>query len=126
MARSRLRRRIVPGSKPDSTEDLLCMWTCYALNHTYWFKRPPVGVVQKFGEGVPDQVSSSSSDHGSKLRGPSQNGPLVASKRGVNTNKLNSCGFIVIRESKSENTRSPDGFSLCMAAFSKLIRPLWK
>ncbi|GBM18459.1 hypothetical protein AVEN_66819-1 [Araneus ventricosus] len=41
-------------------------------------KRPPVGVAWKFGEGVPAQVSSSSSDRGSKLRGPSQNSPRVA------------------------------------------------
>ncbi|GBO20249.1 hypothetical protein AVEN_173465-1 [Araneus ventricosus] len=34
-------------------------------------KRPPAGVVRKFGErGMPGQVSSSSSDHGSKLRAP--------------------------------------------------------
>ncbi|GBM68269.1 hypothetical protein AVEN_88841-1 [Araneus ventricosus] len=31
--------------------------------------------------GVPAEVSSSSSDRGSKLRGPSQNSPRVASKR---------------------------------------------
>ncbi|GBM79985.1 hypothetical protein AVEN_47453-1 [Araneus ventricosus] len=30
-------------------------------------KRPPVGVAWKFGEGVPAQVSSLSSDRGSKL-----------------------------------------------------------
>ncbi|GBN43201.1 hypothetical protein AVEN_78852-1 [Araneus ventricosus] len=35
------------------------------------------------------QVSSSSSNHGSKLRGPSQNSPRVASKRDVNMTKLN-------------------------------------
>ncbi|GBO11827.1 hypothetical protein AVEN_224339-1 [Araneus ventricosus] len=52
-------------------------------------KRPPVVVVLKFGEGVPAQVSSSSSDRGSKLRGPSQNSPRVASKRDVNITKLN-------------------------------------
>ncbi|GBM97121.1 hypothetical protein AVEN_30394-1 [Araneus ventricosus] len=44
-------------------------------------KRPPVGVAWKFGEWVPAQVSSSSSDRDSKLRGPSQNSPRVASKR---------------------------------------------
>ncbi|GFW38042.1 hypothetical protein TNCV_834821 [Trichonephila clavipes] len=32
---------------------------------------PPAGVVQKFREGVPAQVSSSSLDRGSKLQGPS-------------------------------------------------------
>ncbi|GBM33001.1 hypothetical protein AVEN_263495-1 [Araneus ventricosus] len=35
------------------------------------------------------QMSSSSSDRGSKLRGPSQNSPRVASKRDVNITKLN-------------------------------------
>ncbi|GBL85872.1 hypothetical protein AVEN_63195-1 [Araneus ventricosus] len=53
-------------------------------------ERPPVGVVRKFGEGVPAHVSSTSSDRGSKLRGPSQNNPHVASKRDVNITKLNS------------------------------------
>ncbi|GBL95940.1 hypothetical protein AVEN_227163-1 [Araneus ventricosus] len=43
-------------------------------------KRPPVGEARKFGEGV----SSSLSDLGSKLRGPSLNDPRVASKRDVN------------------------------------------
>ncbi|GBM55721.1 hypothetical protein AVEN_196616-1 [Araneus ventricosus] len=52
-------------------------------------KRPPVGVAWKFGEGVPVQVSSSSSDRGSKLRGPFQNSPRVDSKRYVNIIKLN-------------------------------------
>ncbi|GBM29118.1 hypothetical protein AVEN_40128-1 [Araneus ventricosus] len=44
----------------------------------------PVGMAWKFGEGVPAQVSSASYDRGSKLRGPSQNSPRVAAKRGVN------------------------------------------
>ncbi|GBN83198.1 hypothetical protein AVEN_203035-1 [Araneus ventricosus] len=48
-----------------------------------------VGVVRKFGEGVLAQVSSSSSDHGLKLRGLSQIGPSVVSKRDVNITKLN-------------------------------------
>nr|GBM30371.1 hypothetical protein AVEN_269452-1 [Araneus ventricosus] len=34
------------GSKPDSTEDLSC-----TLNQTQGVKRPPAGVVRKFGEG---------------------------------------------------------------------------
>ncbi|GFU98041.1 hypothetical protein TNCV_233161 [Trichonephila clavipes] len=35
-------------------------------------KRPPVGVMRKLGDVcVPAQVSSSSLDHGSKLRAPS-------------------------------------------------------
>ncbi|GBO39257.1 hypothetical protein AVEN_105909-1 [Araneus ventricosus] len=51
-------------------------------------KRPPVCVAWKFGEGVPAQVSFSSSDRGSKLRGLSQNSPRVASKRGITKTKL--------------------------------------
>nr|GBM71797.1 hypothetical protein AVEN_84168-1 [Araneus ventricosus] len=47
-------------------------------------KRPPAGVAWKLGEGVSAQASSSSSDRGSKLRGPSQTSPRVASKRDVN------------------------------------------
>ncbi|GBO00774.1 hypothetical protein AVEN_110770-1 [Araneus ventricosus] len=52
-------------------------------------KRPPAGVAWKLREGAPTQVSCSSSDRGSKLRGPSQNSPRVASKRDVNIAKLN-------------------------------------
>ncbi|GBM20786.1 hypothetical protein AVEN_108239-1 [Araneus ventricosus] len=47
-------------------------------------KRPPVGVARKFGEGMPAQASSSPSERGSKLRGPSPNSLRVASKRDVN------------------------------------------
>ncbi|GBM28655.1 hypothetical protein AVEN_629-1 [Araneus ventricosus] len=50
-------------------------------------------VAWKFGEGVPAQVSSSSSDRGSKLRGPSQNSPRVASKRDINITKPLSVGM---------------------------------
>ncbi|GBO29930.1 hypothetical protein AVEN_134169-1 [Araneus ventricosus] len=50
--------------------------------------RQRAGVVLKFGEGVPTQVSSSSSDRDSKLRAPSQNSSRVASKRGLNITKL--------------------------------------
>ncbi|GBO42512.1 hypothetical protein AVEN_97065-1 [Araneus ventricosus] len=46
----------VPGSKPDSTEDLPCILTCCTLNHTQGVKLPPAVVVEKFGEGVPAQV----------------------------------------------------------------------
>ncbi|GBN96799.1 hypothetical protein AVEN_123936-1 [Araneus ventricosus] len=45
-------------------------------------------MVRKFGKEVGAQVSSSSSDHGSKLRGPSQNSPRAAAKRDVNITKL--------------------------------------
>ncbi|GBM63580.1 hypothetical protein AVEN_173079-1 [Araneus ventricosus] len=42
-------------------------------------KRPSAGVAWKFGERAPVQVSSSSSDRGSKIRGPNQNSPRVVS-----------------------------------------------
>ncbi|GBM86325.1 hypothetical protein AVEN_17872-1 [Araneus ventricosus] len=54
-----------------------------------WINHPPLGVVRKFGVGVRAQISSSSSDHDSKLRGPSQNCTRVASKWDVNITKLN-------------------------------------
>ncbi|GBO44666.1 hypothetical protein AVEN_167398-1 [Araneus ventricosus] len=47
-------------------------------------KRPPVGVRGSLERGVPAQVSSSSSDCGSELRGPSLSSPRVAIKRDVN------------------------------------------
>ncbi|GBM32620.1 hypothetical protein AVEN_8459-1 [Araneus ventricosus] len=51
----------VPGSETDPTEDPSCMWAYCTLNLASWVRRPPAGVVQKFGRVVPDQVSSSSS-----------------------------------------------------------------
>ncbi|GBM82710.1 hypothetical protein AVEN_107739-1 [Araneus ventricosus] len=49
---------------------------------------PPVQ-CGRMERGVPAQVSPSSSDHSSKLRGPSQISPRVASNRDVNITKLN-------------------------------------
>ncbi|GBN01222.1 hypothetical protein AVEN_254361-1 [Araneus ventricosus] len=76
-------------SKPDSSEDHLCMWTCCTLPHTQWAKRPPSDVVSNFGEKVPAQGSLSSSGNGSVLRGPSPNSPRAASKRDVNITEKN-------------------------------------
>ncbi|GBM42050.1 hypothetical protein AVEN_30404-1 [Araneus ventricosus] len=61
------------------------------LNVHVFLKYPclPAAVVQKFGEGMPAQVPSSSSDRGSELRGPSQNTPRAASEQDVNITKLN-------------------------------------
>ncbi|GBN44597.1 hypothetical protein AVEN_190989-1 [Araneus ventricosus] len=78
----------IPGSKPDSAEDRH-VWGLLHVKSYVVAKRLPVGVAWKFGKGVPAQVSSSSSDRGSKLRGPSQNSPRVAAKRDVNITKLN-------------------------------------
>ncbi|GBL84188.1 hypothetical protein AVEN_118592-1 [Araneus ventricosus] len=51
----------------------------------YQFGSLSVGSLER---GVPAHVSSSSSDRGSKFRGPSRNSPRVASKRDVNATKL--------------------------------------
>ncbi|GFT99236.1 hypothetical protein TNCV_4084141 [Trichonephila clavipes] len=40
-------------------------------SNTSRLKRPPIDVVWKLGEGMQSQLSSSSFDHRSKLRGPS-------------------------------------------------------
>ncbi|GBN92732.1 hypothetical protein AVEN_148461-1, partial [Araneus ventricosus] len=79
----------VPSSKPDSTKDPPCMWARYTLNLTSWVKRHLAGVVKKCGEAVPAQASPTSFDYGSKLRGPPQKTPRVASKWEVIITKLN-------------------------------------
>ncbi|GBM37657.1 hypothetical protein AVEN_132099-1 [Araneus ventricosus] len=84
--RSQLWGRRAPGSKPGSTDDLPSMGPFHAKSYVVP-KHPPFVVALKFGEGVPAQVSSSSSDCGLKLRRPSQNGPRVASQRDVNITK---------------------------------------
>ncbi|GBM92309.1 hypothetical protein AVEN_35045-1 [Araneus ventricosus] len=69
----------------------LKIWRVWGLLHAKSYvvaKHPPVGVARKLGEGVPNQMSCSSSDRGSKFRGPSQNSSRVASKRAINITKL--------------------------------------
>ncbi|GBO07196.1 hypothetical protein AVEN_129981-1 [Araneus ventricosus] len=51
-------------------------------------ERPPTGALRNFGDGVPAQVLSSSSDRSSKLPGSSQNSPRVSSKWDVNVTEL--------------------------------------
>ncbi|GBN02290.1 hypothetical protein AVEN_263059-1 [Araneus ventricosus] len=58
----RLRGQRVIDSKRDYTADSACMWGYCTLNHTYWARRPLIGVVRKLGDEVPAQVTSSSSD----------------------------------------------------------------
>ncbi|GBM17255.1 hypothetical protein AVEN_223794-1 [Araneus ventricosus] len=91
------RSNLVVGSRPWGRElqvrnpiplKIRRVWDLLHAKSYVVAKRPPVGVAWKFSEGVPAQVSSSSSDRGSKLQGPSQNSPRVASKRGVNITKL--------------------------------------
>ncbi|GBN83933.1 hypothetical protein AVEN_212122-1 [Araneus ventricosus] len=76
--------RRVSGLKPISLD---MYGACCTLDHTWGVKRSPFGVILKFGEGLPAQVSSWSSERGSKLRRTSQNSPRVASKRGVTTKR---------------------------------------
>ncbi|GBN15414.1 hypothetical protein AVEN_172423-1 [Araneus ventricosus] len=52
------------------------------VRQTSWIKRPPNVVMRIFGVGGAAQVSSSSSDHGSKLWDPSRNQHRVDSKKG--------------------------------------------
>ncbi|GBL72729.1 hypothetical protein AVEN_127962-1 [Araneus ventricosus] len=61
----RSRNRRIPGSKPDSTEDLPYMWDWCTLSLTSRVKSPPPGVEREFRDGVSDQASSSSSDQSS-------------------------------------------------------------
>ncbi|GBL82671.1 hypothetical protein AVEN_263740-1 [Araneus ventricosus] len=72
------------GSKLDSNEDPSCIGL--HTNSYVGGQTSPLwcGSLEK---GVPAQASSS--DRGSKLRGPSQNSPRVASKWDVNMAKLN-------------------------------------
>ncbi|GBN05496.1 hypothetical protein AVEN_205912-1 [Araneus ventricosus] len=71
---------------PDSTKDPSCLGP--AASSYVGVKRLPVGMVRKLGEGVTGEVPSSSSDRGSKRRGPAQNSPRVAPKRDFNMSKL--------------------------------------
>ncbi|GFW40837.1 hypothetical protein TNCV_4368851 [Trichonephila clavipes] len=73
--------------EPSTTKDPPCK--AAMLVKSVELKRPPVGVVWKLGEAVPAQVSSTSIDHGSKLRGPSPKSPRVAEQCDVNIPSLN-------------------------------------
>ncbi|GBO13886.1 hypothetical protein AVEN_207571-1 [Araneus ventricosus] len=79
----------IPGLKPDSTENTPFMWACCALNHTQWPNVLPLVWCGSLERRMPAHVPFSSSDRSSKLRGPSQNLPRVASKRDVYITKLN-------------------------------------
>ncbi|GBL90407.1 hypothetical protein AVEN_178838-1 [Araneus ventricosus] len=63
--RSGPRDRRIPGPNRDSNEERQCKRVWCTLNPTGPNKCPLAGVAWKFGEAVPAQVSSSSSDYGS-------------------------------------------------------------
>ncbi|GBM18983.1 hypothetical protein AVEN_1598-1 [Araneus ventricosus] len=81
--RSRPQHRRVAVSKPDATEDPPCIGPV-ARQIIRSGQTSSCWCGAEVWRGVPDQVSSSSSDHGLKLRGPSLSSPSVASKRDVN------------------------------------------
>ncbi|GBM79054.1 hypothetical protein AVEN_23589-1, partial [Araneus ventricosus] len=77
LARSRFRDRMVSCSRPDSIKELPRKLVWCMLNSV-----PDILALVGLGSlerGVPAQVSSSLSDSGSKLRGPSQYSPRIAS-----------------------------------------------
>ncbi|GBN15965.1 hypothetical protein AVEN_124775-1 [Araneus ventricosus] len=80
-----LRGRGLPDSKSVSTKDP----SCIVPAKSYVRRKSSSRWCEEFVERVPAQVqvSSSSSDRGSKLRDPSQNSPLVASKWDINETK---------------------------------------
>ncbi|GBM57579.1 hypothetical protein AVEN_85446-1 [Araneus ventricosus] len=93
VVRSRFRGRRVPGSKPDSTEDPSCMWACCVINHTQGVKRTSRWRgAEDLRRGMPAQMSSSSSNGGSKC----EVGPKIAlellQKQVVNIIKLQTRG----------------------------------
>ncbi|GBM79036.1 hypothetical protein AVEN_264881-1 [Araneus ventricosus] len=57
---------------------ILGVWLLLHIKSYVMGKRPPAGMVRKFGEDVSAEVTSFSTDRGSKFRGPSLNYPLVA------------------------------------------------
>ncbi|GBN98536.1 hypothetical protein AVEN_101254-1 [Araneus ventricosus] len=77
--RSRLQGQRVPGSRPDSIQELPCKRVWCTINPSEPNVLP---LVRR--ERLERWVSPSSSDHDSKLRGPSQNSPRVAAKCNVN------------------------------------------
>ncbi|GBM78171.1 hypothetical protein AVEN_161844-1 [Araneus ventricosus] len=95
MVRSRLRCRSVPGSEPDSTEDPSCMGACCMLNLTYW-----PNVLPQVWSGMFDRecrLRCRPHHHQcSKLQGPAQNSPRVASKWDVNVAKLNNIKMVLM------------------------------
>ncbi|GBL96748.1 hypothetical protein AVEN_111877-1 [Araneus ventricosus] len=79
----RHRSRKAPGSKPASTEDPPCIGAAARqIMRREPNVLPPVRCLSLERRLPP-------TDLGSKLRGPSQNSPRVASKRDVNITKLN-------------------------------------
>ncbi|GBL90597.1 hypothetical protein AVEN_179496-1 [Araneus ventricosus] len=80
VVRSQPRGRRVPDPKPDSTEEPPCKRVWCTPNPS----RPNTLLLMWCGSL---QAPSSSSNRGSKLRGPSQNSLRIAGKRIVNMSK---------------------------------------
>ncbi|GBM16968.1 hypothetical protein AVEN_22385-1, partial [Araneus ventricosus] len=87
--RCRLRGRRVPGSKLDSTGDPLCIGLLHVKSYVS-SQTPTRRLVRRRSLERRDaaQTTSSSSDSGSELRGPSQKSRRVVAKLDVNITKL--------------------------------------
>ncbi|GBL55926.1 hypothetical protein AVEN_61236-1, partial [Araneus ventricosus] len=87
---------LVPDSKPNSTEETPCKLAWSMLDRE---QSPTAGLSPNLEEDVPAQVWSSTSDHGTKFQGPSQNNPrntrdvYIPKKKDVNITKLNKLLF---------------------------------
>ncbi|GBN43514.1 hypothetical protein AVEN_9096-1 [Araneus ventricosus] len=76
------------ASKPDSTEDPMLLGLLHVKSYV-GRQTPSRWCGAEVWRGMLAQVSSSSSDRGSKLGGPSHDSPRVASKRDDNVTHLN-------------------------------------
>ncbi|GBM86279.1 hypothetical protein AVEN_79806-1 [Araneus ventricosus] len=87
MVRSQFQGRKVPGSKPNSNKDPRCTERKASAGNIR-SREPSRWRYGSLVRGPPAQLPSSSSDHGSECRSPSQNSPRLASKRGTSLTKL--------------------------------------
>ncbi|GBM80421.1 hypothetical protein AVEN_21270-1 [Araneus ventricosus] len=87
MVRSQFQSRKIPGSKFNSTKDPRCTGRMTGARNIR-SREPCRWRYGSLERGPSSQLPSSSSDHGSECRSPSQNGPRVPSKRGTSVTKL--------------------------------------
>ncbi|GBN60265.1 hypothetical protein AVEN_221012-1 [Araneus ventricosus] len=83
-----IRSRHSPAPKFDSSEDSSCIGPVAGSIRRRGSNVLPLVWCESLERRVPAQVSSSSSDSGSNLRGPSQNSSRLGSKRDVNPPRM--------------------------------------
>ncbi|GBN18105.1 hypothetical protein AVEN_145696-1, partial [Araneus ventricosus] len=91
VVRSRLQGQRVPGSRPDSIQELPCKRVWCTLSS---LEPDVLPLVRR--ERLERWVSPSSSDHGSKLRGPFQNSPRAATKYNVDISAAKTQGVVCV------------------------------